>query len=92
MSLVHVVLGLLVCCDVPLPLRPDAFPSVRSNFDKSVYVTPGVTDGYAFKYHDYVGLTGFVQNVALPGVCGKNAPSGGADILRSFSIGSSVQG
>eukprot|EP00300_Choanocystis_sp_HF-7_P000854 c10706_g1_i2.p1 GENE.c10706_g1_i2~~c10706_g1_i2.p1 ORF type:complete len:502 (+),score=59.40 c10706_g1_i2:47-1552(+) len=58
--------------------RPDIGPQEKTVYD----VTPRVSDGHAFLYHDYEGLTTWAQNIST--TC--------SHIMKLSSIGKSVQG
>merc|ERR1712048_985334 len=87
-SLYLALFGLVVCATdvVQNPPRLDALdPSEwpgEAKLVRKTTVTPGVTDGHAFTYHDYAGLTGFLAELQT------QCP----DIVRYSSIGQSVQG
>eukprot|EP00301_Raphidiophrys_heterophryoidea_P003016 c11381_g1_i3.p1 GENE.c11381_g1_i3~~c11381_g1_i3.p1 ORF type:complete len:611 (-),score=160.77 c11381_g1_i3:110-1942(-) len=76
-------LAMVLVASVALPDRPDAHDPKATQQQKGVSVTPNVSDGHAFQYHDHEGLTSFIDNMAN-GSC--------SAILRKLTIGKSVQG
>jgi hypothetical protein len=77
------IFGCIINCSGHIHRRPDVGDTKEDEaMAKLATVTPGVSDGSSFKYHDYVGLTGFLNNTATRF----------SNIVRVFSIGKSVQG